>query len=337
MVFGAGLIGGFVAGAMISQGLNVALVARSSVRQKLSAGLRLTDYQDHEAIIDSVSFVDTDKLLGAPSSHSCDYLWLTVKCTAVESALAELPALVGPSTIIFCVQNGLGSEQIVKDRFPANKVMRVMAMFNVAEPSPGHLHRGSQGHLGIEELDDYPEIARDIATHINSPLMVVDSCDHIVALLWAKLQLNLANAVNALADGPIKNMIEQRNYRRVIALLMKELLAVVDAMEISLPKVTPLPAHWVPEVLSLPNCVFRIVGQKMLAVDPTVRTSMWWDLSGGKQTEVEFLNGALIRAGKEVGVACPANEKLLAMIHQAEQKELEQGIDAESFLEALRL
>ncbi len=88
--------------------------------------------------------------------------------------------------------------------------------------------------------------------------------------------------------------------------------------------------------MSLPNFVFNILGQKMLAVDPTVRTSMWWDLSGGKQTEVEYLNGAVVRAGQALGVACPANDKLVAMIHQAERKELEQGIDAKALLQALR-
>ena len=119
VMFGAGLIGGYLAGAMINGGLNVSLVARPSVQAKLGNGLHLTDYENHSTNIEIIPFITDDKLRQAPGSHACDYLWITVKCTAVDSSLADLPALVGPNTVIFCVQNGLGSEQSVKAKLAA--------------------------------------------------------------------------------------------------------------------------------------------------------------------------------------------------------------------------
>jgi 2-dehydropantoate 2-reductase len=335
VVFGAGLIGGYLAGSMINSGLKVSLVARPSVQTKLSAGLVLTDYQDHHANIDLVPFIAESTLREAPASHACDYLWLTVKCTDVDSSLTDLPALVGPNTVIFCVQNGLGSEQSVKAKFPNNKVMRAMVVFNVAEPKIGHLHRGSEGNLSIEELADYPAIARAIATQLNSPLLPAQSCDHMQALLWAKLQLNLANAVNALADIPVKKMIEDRDFRRVMTLLMRELIAVTKAKNIDMPKVAAVPAPVIPIILSLPNFIFKLIAQKMLAVDPTVRASMWWDLSAGKLTEIDYLNAVVVAEGEALGVACPANKKLVAMVHRAEQGDLAQGISGRDLLTAL--
>lgn len=59
-----------------------------------------------------------------------------------------------------------------------------------------------------------------------------------------KLQLNLTNAVNALGSIPVKAMTENAEYRKAMALLMAELLAVVEANNIELPKVTALPARW---------------------------------------------------------------------------------------------
>jgi 2-dehydropantoate 2-reductase len=335
VIFGAGLIGGYLAGAMIDRGLNVSLVARPSVQAKLGNGLSISDYLGHSANIETITFVDAAILEEAPAKQACDYLWITVKCTAVDRSLADLPALVGPNTIIFCVQNGLGSEQSVKATFPNNRVMRAMAVFNVAEPKPGHLHRGSEGSLSIEELADSPSIARDIAAQINSALLPVNSCDHMQALLWAKLQLNLANAVNALADIPVKTMIENRDYRRVMALLMRELIAVTKAKNIAMPKIATVPGNIIPLILLLPNFIFKVVAQKMLAVDPTVRTSMWWDLSAGKLTEIEYLNAAVVAQGEALGVACPVNKKLVAMMHQAEQGELSQGISGKDLLAAL--
>lgn len=335
VIFGAGLIGGYLAGAMIDRGLKVSLVARPSVQAKLSNGLCITDYENHTANIGVIPFVADHKLREAPASHACNYLWITVKCTAIDSSLADLPALVGPNTIIFCVQNGLGSEQSVKALFPNNKVMRAMVVFNVAEPKVGHLHRGSEGNLSIEELADSPRIARDIAAQINSPLLPTQSCAQMQALLWAKLQLNLANAVNALADIPVKTMIEDRNYRRVMALLMRELIAVTKAKGIDLPKVAAVPGHVIPIILLLPNFIFKLIAQKMLAVDPTVRASMWWDLSAGKLTEIDYLNAVVVAEGEALGVACPANKKLVAMVHRAEQGELAQGISGKDLLTAL--
>ena len=48
--------------------------------------------------------------------------------------------------------------------------------------------------------------------------------------------------------------------------------------------------------------IFLRIAQKMLAIDPTVRTSMWWDLGGGKLTEIDYLNGAVVDEGKKLGI-----------------------------------
>lgn len=336
VVFGAGLIGGFLAGALLSKGEQVSLVARPSVKQRLANGLRLTDYEGHEALVANVPFIDSSQLQAPPASLACEYLWLTVKCTAVEAASLELDALVGPNTIIFCVQNGLGSEQCIKAKYPNNRVMRVMTMYNVAEPSEGHLHRGSEGHVSIEALADCPELAQSMATKIHCALMPTQSCADMDAMLWAKLQLNLANAVNALGDIPVKAMTESPDYRKVIALLMTELLVVVEAKNIKLPKVTALPANWFPGMMRIPNFIFLRIAQKMLAIDPTVRTSMWWDLNGGKLTEIDYLNGVVVEEGRKLDIACPANEKIVAMIHQAEQGQLQRGISGADLLKRLK-
>jgi 2-dehydropantoate 2-reductase len=336
VVFGAGLIGGFLAGALLSKGEQVSLVARPSVQQRLANGLHLTDYEGHEAHVAEVPFVDSGELQAPPGSLACEYLWLTVKCTSVEAVSLELDALVGPNTKIFCVQNGLGSEQCIRDRYPDNRVMRVMTMYNVAEPREGHLHRGSEGHVSIEELAECPQLAQSVATRINCALMPTQSCPDMNEMLWAKLQLNLANAVNALGDVPVKAMTENPDFRKVIALLMTELLAVVAAKNMKLPAVTALPAHWLPVIMRFPNFVFLRIAQKMLAIDPTVRTSMWWDLDGGRPTEIDYLNGAVVDEGKKLGVACPANEKIVDLIHQVEQGQLHRGINPADLLKQLK-
>lgn len=152
-----------------------------------------------------------------------DFLWLTVKCTGVETALKDIQKLVRPTTIILCCQNGLGSEVLVKQAFPHNQVLRVMVPFNVVELRAGYYHRGSEGHLTIEVTESTRVSISDLVAILNCDLLPVTKSSEIYNLLWAKLQLNLSNSVCALADSPVKAMLQQHSYRRVIALLMREL------------------------------------------------------------------------------------------------------------------
>ncbi|MBL4667168.1 MAG: hypothetical protein JKY04_07310, partial [Sneathiella sp.] len=88
------------------------------------------------------------------------------------------------------------------------------------------------------------------------------------------------------------------------------------------------PPSLIPMLMKVPDVVFRILANKMLAVDPNVRTSMWWDLSNGKHTEIEFINGAILGEARLLGVACPANEAMVRLIREVERGERSQGMSS---------
>ena len=316
LVFGAGLIGCFLGTVLTHQGVNTRLFCRASVASRLSKGVKLTDYEGNE--VDS----SVNVLTQADQASPVDIIWLTVKCTGVEQACEDIKPFVSDNTVIFCCQNGLGSDHIVKQAFPVNTVLRVMVPFNVVDMAPGHFHRGSEGTLTIEHGDSHR--VKELSTGLNSPIMPVTCTGDMQALLWAKLQLNLGNSINALADIPVKAMLEQRGYRKVIAAMMRELLAVTQAAGIQLPKVAALPGKLIPVVLELPDLLFRLVANKMLAIDPTVRTSMWWDLSNKKTTEIDHLNGAIVKKATELNVPTPVNDYIISRIKNME-KEIIQG------------
>lgn len=317
IVFGAGLIGCYLGGVLTALGFRTSLVCRPSVKDKLNLGIRLTDYEHHQTKVRQLDVINSEQ----SSSNiiditKADFLWLTVKCTGVEQAIADIAPWVNKQTVIFCCQNGLGSDAAVKQAYPDNVVLRVMVPFNVVELSAGHYHRGSEGDMTIELTDSSYDLVTSLVSKLHSELLPIKTTKDMHALLWAKLQLNLGNSVNALADIPVKAMLEQRGYRRVIALLMSELLQVTDTLEIKLPNITAVSAHKIPMILRLPNFIFSRVANKMLQVDPNVRSSMWWDVSQGKPTEIEHLNGAILKQAKTLNIACPANEKISSLIRQ---------------------
>jgi len=320
LIFGAGLTGGYLAGCMMQAGLKPTLLARPATMQAMQAGLQISD------------FIGNSKSLPAPifahpkcATKTYEFVWLTIKCTAIQSSLESIKKFITPNSIIICCQNGLGSEKIVAAAFMQNTVLRAIIGFNVVEVKPGHLHRSTLGELVFEADEKIMLVARQLKTD----LLPLHISEDIVADQWAKLQLNLANALNALADIPLKEMLEDRDYRRIMASLMDELLLVTNKLDIQLPRLTALPARWFPKLLRLPNWLFQMLAKQMLAIDPSARLSMWWDLSRGKKTEISYINDALVKQAAQLGLACPVNEKLVQLIHQVELGEQKIGLSAE--------
>lgn len=324
LVFGAGLIGSYIGGVLSAcRNTNdqVSLYVRKNMAVKLASGISLTDYQNNHitlAHIDTLTQFDDD-----PESSRWDFVWLTVKCIGVAQALVNLQSIVTSETVIVCCQNGIGSEEIVKKAYPENLVLRAMVPFNVVVNNSNHFHRGSEGHFTIERsIHDNLFLSAltkgSVNTGKSNALLPLAFTDEMTSLQWAKLQLNLVNSVNALANIPVKSMLEQRQYRLVIAEMMRELLSVTDAMGLSLPKVTSIPAHWIPRVLSLPDFLFKRVANKMLAIDPTVRLSMWWDLEQGRKTEVDYLNGIVVETAKQFSIECKVNQSVIERVKLVE-------------------
>ena len=319
LVFGTGLTGGFLLGALMHSKVSVVAVGRESVQDQWQQGLTLTDYDEHAAKVPAPQFVDT-------AFGPVDILWLTVKCTATANIIESLKPFVGPHTVIVCCQNGFGSDQPLKDAFPDNALHHAIVGFNVAQIENGHLRRATEGDFVIDA-----ELAQRFELDFGTCFMPLLISEDMLAARWAKLQLNLANAVNALANVPVKTMLEQRPYRRVIAAIMSELLRVTKRLDITLPKVSAIPGRWLPVLMRLPDPVYQLIAQSTLAIDPSARTSMWWDLHHEKTTEIDYLNGAVIQAGVELGIETPANSALRALIKQVESGAIERNWSALEF------
>lgn len=324
IIFGAGLTGGFLAGGLDAADQNVALVARPAKRKEMENGVLITDYDQNQHSLKQPVFIES----GASNAVTADYLWLTVKCAAVNTSLKEISKLIDANTVIICCQNGFGSDQQVLFSFPRNKILRAIVGYNVVQPKAGHLHRSTEGMLVVESGD---EQLTQLVSKLDTALSPSRVAGNFEAEKWAKLQLNLANAINALADIPTKNMLEQRDYRAVIAETMREMLNVTDRLQLRLPQLTPLSARGIVRLLDTPNWLFKLLGSKMLAIDPMARSSMWWDLSAGKQSEISYLNGALLDKAQELGISCPVNAAIVELVHAVERGDEKLGFEAATF------
>ena len=147
---------------------------------------------------------------------------------------------------------------------------------------------------------------------------------------------NLNNSINALSKKPLKEQLSIRKYRQCVAIAQQEALALLDYAQIKPAKLTAVPTHLIPKLLSLPNPLFKLLSRKMLAIDPLARSSMQDDLIAGRPTEVDWINGEVLKLAEQCGRQAPINARLIALIKQAEKSSPSFSMSADALKDQLK-
>ena len=329
VIYGAGSIGCYIGAILHQQQLDVCLLGRQRILTEIemAGGLHLSDYEGRADCIKDVPFSTTPEVLG-----EADIILVTLKCTAIDSAVSELKQFASPSTLIICMQNGVGAVEMVQTALPNHKVLTGITPFNVVQSKGAHFHRATEGvlHLPIQSaLMPLQQAwqAYGLGCELN---------ENLAAIVWGKLLLNLNNAINALSDIPLKAQLEQRGYRQVLAQCQLELLAYCRAKYIQLAKLTAVSPEMIPRLLKLPDWLFKLIAQKMLAIDPQARSSMWEDVNAGRRTEIAFLNGAVAHLAESEGMQATANRAVANLISEIECGQRQSGISAKDLLQLIQ-
>jgi 2-dehydropantoate 2-reductase len=135
---------------------------------------------------------------------------------------------------------------------------------------------------------------------------------------WGKLLINLNNAINALSGRPLLEQLSDRNYRRVFAASQIEALEILEAAGIEPAQIGPIAPRLMPHVIAAPDLVFRNTILKMQKIDADARSSMADDFAAGRQTEIDYLNGEVVKLAHALGRRAPVNEKIVALVKQVE-------------------
>ncbi|TCO40609.1 2-dehydropantoate 2-reductase [Kribbella antiqua] len=312
VVYGAGGIGCYVGGRLAAGGAAVVFVGRQRVADELGAhGLRLTDYLGADL---RVAAEDVRYETSPAAAAEADLVLVTVKSAATESAAAELAEVLKPGAIVVSFQNGVRNGELLRERLKDQVVLTGMVPFNVLNRGGGVFHQGTEGALDVQR---HPGLAPYVDAFARAGLPLKQH-DDILPVQWAKLLLNLNNPINALSDLPLRDELSQRAFRRCLAAAQAETLALLDAKGIKPAQLLPIPMNRFPMILRLPDFLFRRLAGKMLAIDPLARTSMWEDLEADRRTEVDYLNGEVVRLAESLGRTAPVNSKLTQLIHEAE-------------------
>src|SRR5258708_34729933 len=208
-VAGAGSIGCFLGGMYAAAGRSVALLARPRVIAEIEGhGLRLSGFDGFERRIEAARLTLSEN----PSIFNDAGAVLVAVKSADTAAIADLVARHAPrDTVIISLQNGVGNVPVLRERLPGRRVLAGMVPFNVVAPSEGRFHRSTSGDIVIERDD------AGTADRLSVPGLRMRAAADIVGVQWGKLLVNLNNALNALADLPLRQQLAQRSWRMLFA------------------------------------------------------------------------------------------------------------------------
>ncbi len=312
VIYGAGNIGCYIGGRLEGQ-TAIRYIGREKALQSLREhGLTVTDYRGHKQHTPPAAL---DLQVTPQAAAGASLVLVCVKSAATVDAAQQLAPLLKPGTVVISLQNGLHNADVLRDALPRCTVLAGMVPFNVVQRAPGVFHQASSGEVMVESDAG---LAAWLAAFANAGLPLELRHD-MAAVQRAKLLLNLNNAINALSDLPLRDELSQRGWRLCLALAQREALDVFRHARLPVAKLTPVPPSWLPRVLQLPDALFSRVASRMLAIDPIARSSTWDDLKAGRLTEVDYINGEVVKLAQAQGRHAPINGKLCELIHAAEK------------------
>jgi 2-dehydropantoate 2-reductase len=291
-VMGAGAVGCYY-GAMLARARHpLTVVGRPQhVAAVLERGLLLETAKGTEAIAVEAT---TD-----PSGvGNADLVLFTVKSDDTAGAGRDMAPHLRQGAAILSLQNGVDNAERLQATL--GRPVIPAAVYVAAEMSgPGHVRHHGRGELVIGPSP----LSAEIAATFRSAEVPTDVSDNVVGVLWAKLIVNCTyNALSAIPQLPYGRVIEVDGVRDVMADIVAECLAVAEASNVK------VPGDMLNAVLGLASSM------------PNQLSSTAQDLARGKRTEIDHLNGYVVRKAAELGIPTPVNRLLRAMVKLVEAK-----------------
>lgn len=291
-VMGAGAVGCYYGGMLARAGHEVVLIGRAPHVEAVLGGGLLLETKDFQERVRMPASTRADAVRGAQLVLFC------VKSTDTEAAGAAIAPHLDAGALVLSLQNGVDNaarlQTLVRQRVAPAVVYVASEMAGA-----GHVRHHGRGELVVP-----PEAASaELAAAFNAAGVPLQTSDNVAGALWAKLILNCVyNAMSAITQLPYGRLIEGEGVKSVMRDVMDECLTVARAAGVAVPG-----DSW--------EAVLRIAGTM-----PTQYSSTAQDVARGKPSEIDHLNGFVVRQGEALGVPTPVNRALHAMVKLIEKR-----------------
>lgn len=244
-----------------------------------------------EAGSDIASVVDAEILI-----FSC-------KMTSLQAMILSMKGNVGANALLVTLQNGVEAAGWLAAAFPDHAIAAGTAFIGARLEAPGHVIHSAAGgiRLGLWQSGAGERLLPELIAQFKEAGVPVRPEADPALMLWRKLLWNTGfNAITAINRRFAGQICEQPETLSIVRAAMQETVAVAQAEGIRLGE-DDIQGHI----------------DVTLSMEPA-KTSMWQDIEAGHTTEVEYLNGLVVRLGALHGIATPVNRMLVAQVHASE-------------------
>jgi 2-dehydropantoate 2-reductase len=340
LIFGAGAIGLWLAGRLRRTGYAVTAITRLDHYEAIKTkGLIISENGATEVISDLSIY---PHLYALPKAELNEVTWffLTVKAYDVGNALEELSKLLKPDDALVSFQNGVGTEDLFIQKISKDKLFFASLTKSVAILKPGHLISSPQGGVGIASyLKNNPGL-KDLSKILKASSILVKSYHNFREMRWSKLLLNiLGNATSAIMDYSTEEIFKRKALFAFELESLREAVKVISKLKLSW---QALPGFSLPPfkeiLIFLPaGFLYPFWSKKMIQGRGEKSPSLRLEMKRGKgKSEIEYLNGAVVKWGKKVKIKTPANEFLCQILAKIMSNKISQDIywhNPEKFLQ----
>lgn len=299
-VIGCGAMGSIYAGRLAAAGNDVLALDRS--REHVDAiaahGLRITGPQPDQVVAMRAATVAPDEPM--------DLVVLAVKAADVAAGATQALPLLGEDTVVLTIQNGLGSADTVADAVGPDRVaVGIASGFGAARPAPGQVHHNAMRAMRFGAYAGLPfSVVDEVAQVWSHAGFDAAAVADIAAMQWEKLICNVAySAPCALTGMTVGQVLDDADMGPVSRAAATEAWSVARAAGIDIDVADPV-AH------------VRAFGAQM----PDAKPSALLDHLAHRVSEIDVINGAVVRNAARVGEQVPVNTTLTALVKAVERK-----------------
>ena len=297
-VMGAGAVGCYYGAMLARAGHEVVLIARPQHVEAIARnGLRL----------ETAHFDESVRLAASPDASAvegADVVLFCVKSTDTESAGASIRPFLKADALVLCLQNGVDNADRLQAVLPQHNVAAAVVYVATEMAGPGHVKHNGRGELVLAPSRSASVSSEALAKALVGAGVPTEISRNVRGALWAKLTLNCAyNAVSAITQLPYGKTVAGAGIDAVTRDLVAECLAVAAAEGVEMPGDI--------------NAAVRKIAETM----QSQYSSTAQDLARGKRTEIDYLNGFIVRRGEVLGVDTPANRVMWALVKLLESKQ----------------
>jgi 2-dehydropantoate 2-reductase len=299
-VIGPGAIGLFFGGLLSRLGLDVWFLDKSKER---AAHLNRQGLLFEEAGTGKRSPLKVTS--NAASIGPSDLVLVCVKSYDTESAASLLPSLIHQNTLVLTLQNGLGHVEVLKKFLLERQIAIGVTFHGVTLVETGHIRHAGEGPTYIGSFPPDEKMRGQLvklAEILTAAGLATELVENIEEIVWNKLLINVGiNALSALIRLENGDLVKFPEIQKLMAMAITEALAVARGKGL---RANP-----------------QTVEEAKAACLATAknRSSMLQDVLKKKRTEIEAINGAVVKEGKTLGIATPANEVLTLLVKGIEK------------------